>query len=181
MGTHGKAYAGFFTALGMQDERDFQKGWPKNLKQTENCNKPIAYYAIRDTLKSLLVKHKDAQIVFTGHSLGGALASVFPSILILHEEKEILGRMRGVVTFGQPRVGDEAFANFMAEKMDGICGGSFRVVYRYDLVPRVPLDDPIFQFKHFGRCLYYSSWYDGEVTIDVRSPLQIMLNGNHKL
>ncbi|KAL6010470.1 hypothetical protein ACLOJK_000903 [Asimina triloba] len=156
MGEMGRAHVGFMKALGMQDEKDYRKGWPKDYEGEKE--KPLAYYAIRETLKTLLLKHPNAKIVVTGHSLGGALAAVFPAILRLHEENAVLGSLWGLITYGQPRVGDETFASYVeavAQLNASLC---FRAVYRYDAVPRVPFDGVLFQFKHFGNCIYYNGW-----------------------
>ncbi|XP_058108771.1 triacylglycerol lipase OBL1-like [Magnolia sinica] len=159
MGDMGQAHLGFMKGLGLQDEKDYLKGWPKDYQGEKD--KPLAYYIIRDTLKSLLLKHKNAKILVTGHSLGGALAAIFPSILILHEETTILNSLWGIVTYGQPRVGDETFASYVETHLNSkLC---YRVVYSYDVVPRVPFDGPFFEYKHYGWCIYFNSWYDGKV------------------
>lgn len=118
-----------------------------------------AYYAVRSKLKSLLEEHKNAKFVVTGHSLGGALAILFPTVLVLHEEIEVMQRLLGVYTFGQPRVGDRQLQRFMEEHLDYPYPKYFRVVYCNDVVPRLPYDDRTFWYKHFGICLYYDSWY----------------------
>ncbi|KAJ8637065.1 hypothetical protein MRB53_011332 [Persea americana] len=163
MGKMGRAHLGFMKAMGLQDEKDYLKGWPKDYQGEKG--KPLAYYSIRDTLKTLLQVHKNAKIVVTGHSLGGALAAILPSILILHDETTILNSLAGVLTFGQPRVGDETFGSFIEARLrnSGLQQFYYRVVYRYDVVPRVPFDDPSSQFKHFGCCIYFSSWYKGQM------------------
>ncbi|KAF8029226.1 hypothetical protein BT93_E1787 [Corymbia citriodora subsp. variegata] len=118
-----------------------------------------AYYAVRSKLKSLLEEHKNAKFVVTGHSLGGALAILFPTVLVLHEEKEVMRRLLGLYTFGQPRVGDRQLQRFMEQHLDYPYPKYFRVVYCNDVVPRLPYDDRTFLYKHFGICLYYDSWY----------------------
>ncbi|KAI4386900.1 hypothetical protein MLD38_004778 [Melastoma candidum] len=119
-----------------------------------------AYFVVRSKLKDLLTTHKNAKFVVTGHSLGGALAILFPTVLVLQEELEMMRRLLGVYTFGQPRVGDKQMHNFMESHLNYPVPKYFRVVYCNDLVPRIPYDDKIFLYKHFGVCLYYDSLYN---------------------
>ncbi|XP_021886818.1 uncharacterized protein LOC110806317 [Carica papaya] len=118
-----------------------------------------AYYAVRRKLKSLLQQHSNAKFVVTGHSLGGALAILFPTVLVLHEELEVMKRLLGVYTFGQPRIGNLQLGKFMEAHLEHPVQKYFRVVYCNDLVPRLPYDDKTFLYKHFGVCLYYNSFY----------------------
>ncbi|CAN6701372.1 unnamed protein product [Malus baccata var. baccata] len=122
--------------------------------------KKSAYYAVKRKLNSLLKEHKNAKFVVTGHSLGGALAILFPSVLVLHEEMEVMQRLLGVYTFGQPRVGNRELGRYMEAHLNNPVPKYFRVVYCNDLVPRLPYDDKTFLFKHFGVCLYYDSLYN---------------------
>lgn len=92
-----------------------------------------------------------------------ALAILFPALLEYYGEYTILKSMQAVMTFGQPRVGDETFANYM-ESTTWL--NYNRMVYRFDIIPRVPFDySPISPFKHFGTCIYYNGWYKSEVCI----------------
>lgn len=65
----------------------------------------------------------------TGHSLGGAMAVLFGSKL------QSLGVPARIATFGQPRVGDTAFARNLERSRSVAC---FRVVHPLDPVPRLP-------------------------------------------
>ncbi|XP_057973892.1 triacylglycerol lipase OBL1-like [Malania oleifera] len=153
----GKMHAGFMKALGMQKGR----GWPKEIAQ--EGERAYAYYAIRQKLRETMEKEERARFVVTGHSLGGALALLFAGILVLHEEREMLERLEGVYTFGQPRAGDEQFGLFMEEKFRGHNVRYFRYVYCNDMVPRLPYDGKALFYKHFGECLYYNSCYQGKI------------------
>ncbi|XP_068641278.1 triacylglycerol lipase OBL1-like [Aristolochia californica] len=157
----GKVHGGFMKALGLQK----QVGWPKEIQQ-RSPPRTFAYYAIKEKLKEILGRHKQAQFVLTGHSLGGALAILFPTILAIHGDEWMLRRMAGVYTFGQPRVGDEKFGEFVMQHCFNRNQAYYRFVYCNDIVPRLPYDDKALLFKHFGTCLYYNSHYDGQIVIE---------------
>lgn len=165
-GKLGLLHLGFLKALGLQDEKNFFLGFPKDFKSTND--KPIAYYTLRETLKSLLATHKNAKILVTGHSLGGALAAIFPALLSYHDQGDILKAMYGVMTYGQPRVGDAIFKTYV----EALLRVKYqRMVYRFDIVPRIPFDvTPVSNFKHCGKCIYYNGWYQGKVVNEVPNP-----------
>ncbi|XP_047329576.1 triacylglycerol lipase OBL1-like [Impatiens glandulifera] len=154
----GKVHGGFMKALGLQKGT----GWPKEIPMGPT-DKHYAYYDIRQKLRDLLKENDTSKFIVTGHSLGGALAILFAGILMFHEENDLLKRLDGVYTFGQPRVGDKKFGEYMVTNMFKYNVGYFRFVYCNDVVPRMPYDGKTLLFKHFGRCLYFNSWYEGEI------------------
>ena len=86
--------------------------------------------------KELQALH-DYTLLFTGHSLGAAMATLAAS---LHTPNSLY-------TFGSPRVGDEAFAAALA----GV--DNHRYVDCCDLVARVP-PAGVFGYTHLGRPYY---------------------------
>uniref|UniRef100_A0ACD5ZNA9 Uncharacterized protein n=1 Tax=Avena sativa TaxID=4498 RepID=A0ACD5ZNA9_AVESA len=168
MGAMGHVHAGFLKALGLQEEdgKDASRAFPKDAPNgAAPVGKSIAYYKLREVIREQLKQHPDARLVVTGHSLGGALAAVFPALLALHKETDILARLGTVQTYGQPRVGDDAFVKFLRDEVEKKAAAAYyRIVYRYDIVPRVPFDIPLLaEFAHGGTCVYYDGWYDGKV------------------
>lgn len=83
-------------------------------------------------------------IYITGHSLGGAMAVLAAAQLLRSPDRA--ARLRGVYTYGQPAVGDHAFAAWGSRAFGEIL---FRHVYNRDLVPRLP-PRSTGRFEHFG-------------------------------
>jgi len=86
----------------------------------------------------------------TGHSLGGGLATLGAAKLI---EQAI--PVRGLYTFGSPRVGDSVFADAMNVRFRQ----SYRFVNNNDLVTRIPRR--LAGFRHVDTVCYFNS--DGEL------------------
>ncbi|KAJ9674389.1 hypothetical protein PVL29_023755 [Vitis rotundifolia] len=171
----GKIHGGFMKALGQQK----RLGWPKEIEQGSD-SPLLAYYTIRQQLREILHKNEKAKFIVTGHSLGGALAILFVAILAYHEESWLMEKLEAVYTFGQPRVGDEQFGKFMEEKFKAHNVRYLRCVYCNDMVARLPYDDRILMFKHFGTCLYFNSCYRGEVisSTSIYPPFYISMHMN---
>jgi len=93
--------------------------------------------------KSLLANCQHCHIYVTGHSLGGAIATLAAADLYS------LSPDLSVYTFGSPRVGDLAFASYF----DKIIPDTFRVVHNQDLVPHIP--QRFLGFRHVSREVWY--------------------------
>jgi alpha-beta hydrolase superfamily lysophospholipase len=65
--------------------------------------------AIAMPVAEQLAQHPDYQLLIIGHSMGGALATLL-GLSYQNYRKSPL-----VITFGQPRVGNPAFAQFVDE------------------------------------------------------------------
>jgi triacylglycerol lipase len=87
--------------------------------------------------------HAGDRLIFTGHSLGGALAMLAAF--------RLRGQVEAVYTFGQPRVGNKAFALFYDAALRD---RTFRVVHAADIVPRVPW--LLGTYRHAGHEVYFA-------------------------
>lgn len=88
-------------------------------------------------------KDRNQTLWVTGHSLGGALAT-----LAVDRMTEKLLDVSGMYTFGQPRVGNKEFANHFDRKMKRY---SFRFVDDEDIVTRVPFPP----YQHVGNEYFF--------------------------
>mmetsp|Transcript_25159 Transcript_25159/g.51130 ORF Transcript_25159/g.51130 Transcript_25159/m.51130 type:complete len:338 (+) Transcript_25159:679-1692(+) len=168
--------------------------------------------AVNRRLKELLVAActatpGDWEVLITGHSLGGALATLmaseiangidasrgfksrkvdswFTALVKLtqgDEEEEdtpppVLGGVR-MYTFGAPRVGNTAFAEFF----DSLGMEAFRVVNDADIVPRMPRHrssaGALLDYEHVGKTVLVQEaasegfWVEGE-SADAKCPLR---------
>ena len=100
----------------------------------------------------------DQRIWITGHSLGGALATLAAATLELQENLPIAG----VYTFGQPRLGNrELYRSFHNNENNAapdlfersLGKRTFRCVNNCDLVTRVP--PQITGYRHVGHLIYF--------------------------
>jgi pimeloyl-ACP methyl ester carboxylesterase len=121
---------------------EYKKGAPVSMQIHTGFLKQ--YLAIRDTLMKALQKHEDAdEIVITGHSLGGALAT----LAALDLNRQGIHKI-STVTFGAPRVGDQLFADLF-ETLD-TSNQSFRIFKDRDPIPQILMSP---QYFHVGKGL----------------------------
>ena len=80
--------------------------------------------------------HSDYQVIVTGHSLGGAVASI---IAFAIKKEKIFTNNLVLITYGQPRTGNYYFADYVTKNVNKI----FRIVRKGDMVVTIPLYTPI--------------------------------------
>ena len=68
---------------------------------------------LRKTLSPILEEHPFSTILFAGHSLGGALAML--GALDIKMYFGIHSKLIRLYTFGQPRVGDKTFSDWVTK------------------------------------------------------------------
>jgi triacylglycerol lipase len=90
---------------------------------------------------------KTHTIWITGHSLGGAMATLAAYKL---QRDPAMPNPQALYTFGSPRVGNKTYIKAMEDS--GLL--HFRFVNNCDIVPRVPL----WPYKHFGGMYYMNHW-----------------------
>eukprot|EP00192_Tetraselmis_astigmatica_P012282 CAMPEP_0117671388 /NCGR_PEP_ID=MMETSP0804-20121206/13305_1 /TAXON_ID=1074897 /ORGANISM="Tetraselmis astigmatica, Strain CCMP880" /LENGTH=384 /DNA_ID=CAMNT_0005479841 /DNA_START=170 /DNA_END=1324 /DNA_ORIENTATION=+ len=116
---------------------------------------------------ALLNKYGEVPVTITGHSLGGALASL---CAVEMKTGNLLGGKVPVQvhlnTLGCPRVGNLNFTRFAAQVLDS----SIRVTHSNDIVPSLPLQS--MGFQHLSREVWLA-----DITVDTEmffsSPIQI--------
>ena len=114
---------------------------------------------VSDYVSNAVKQHQSCQIFVTGHSLGGALATLYIAYLDNSNDSRCQKRATGIV-FGSPRVGDAKFAQTFARNTAGSGSRLFRLntfwdnmgsSIRKDDVPDLPLGKDI--FCHVGHHL----------------------------
>lgn len=86
---------------------------------------------VLDTIANSLVIHQNYSVVLTGHSIGGAVATLAGA------ELRSMGIKLDIYTFGSPRVGNNRFASYVTSQAPSL-GLNFRVTHVNDPVPQLP-------------------------------------------
>ena len=101
---------------------------------------------IRSEIQKLQALYRDAKVYAAGFSLGSALTTI--ACLDIHN---LFGHCDELYTYGEPRVGNENFANYVTQSIPQ----RYRVIHHNDIVPHLPPQLPI-PYAHFA----YEIWYD---------------------
>lgn len=106
---------------------------------------------LEKVIAAAVSEHPDYGLLFTGHSLGGAVAL----IAAVKFNEQYSGKAVKVYTFGQPRVGDTDYAKYVESKITNF----FRVVHKKDLVPHKPAY--LTFYRHSGFEVWYKDGMKG--------------------
>ncbi|XP_046857527.1 putative lipase LIH1 [Xenia sp. Carnegie-2017] len=146
-------YEGNKIVVSFQGSNDLTD-WYRNLKffkqrysGCEDCKVHIGFFQSYNALKEQMLEkvsalsdeHSDARVLVTGHSLGGAMATLAAVDLVN------AGHRVDLITFGSPRVGNHEFAEHVNGALSGL---NLRMTYKDDLVTVVP---PLMRFVHVGQ------------------------------
>lgn len=116
----------------------------------------------------MMMQHPSARVLVTGHSLGGALATLC-AVDFIRNVPGMAGKM-DLYTFGCPRVGTPAWADYVHNLIPG--DNYSRVTHANDMVPHTPPQS--IGFTHEGK----EVWYKKDVTVDDLSHVVCSYNGN---
>ena len=113
------------------------------------------FYKLYDILKpnlmsiisNLAMKYNTKDLFITGHSLGGALATICAFDMLYHEFQY---NVKYLVTFGSPRIGNVYFSDYF----NSFQIESKRVTHYYDIVPHVP--EEFLGYKHISNEIWYN-------------------------
>ncbi len=154
-----------------------KKNWKTNIERSpvllcEGANCRVhrgfldAYARIREPLGELIRGAGEVKnFIFTGHSLGGALALLagedFQRQLLVKEPGRRSFEELLVCTFGQPRVGDKHLGGEFKGKL-------YRFVNDFDPVPHVPITG---NYAQFGE----SVWFDHRQQVTSKRAMALRL------
>ncbi|XP_066380262.1 lipase-like isoform X2 [Miscanthus floridulus] len=124
-------------------------------------NNTVLRPAITNAVRKARKLHGHSNIIVTGHSMGGAIASFCALDLAMSFGSNNVHLM----TFGQPRVGNAAFASYFAKYVTN----TIRMTHERDIVPHLPpyfFFLPQLTYKHFPREVWEHE-VDGNTTYQV--------------
>jgi len=118
---------------------------------------------MKDDVLTLKNKYPDYDFWVTGHSLGGAMASLAAATIVKSGIKS--GSNVVLYTFGQPRTGDKAFA----QAHDALGMTQYRVTHAKDLVAHVPPENFEGYWHHEAEVWYKKGMEVGDSFVECDS------------
>ncbi|KAG9288018.1 hypothetical protein G9A89_017613 [Geosiphon pyriformis] len=123
--------------------------WAKEFESVDGKDSPVMLKIINAVISlanSTVTKGEGFNFYLIGHGIGGAYAQIAAMALVSSEIREILNiyipdrpMKVTLLTFGQPRVGDEKHAKALNFNKDGLT--IYRITNRNDFVPQFPKRD----------------------------------------
>jgi triacylglycerol lipase len=154
---------------GTEDIKDWlnnAKVWENEIKDAPNCDQKVKIHqGFNDAISAVTkdgtlfariaeLQKPGRKLYISGHSLGGALATLMAYFST--ENKDL--NIDGIYSFGQPSVGDSGFQQcYDAQLLEK----TFRFVNHKDVVPRI---NPNNNLKHVGLLLFLSK--DGNLSTE---------------
>lgn len=120
------------------------RGFQKPLDYLDKSTGRRSFEAILSRLDA--IDFGDRDLYITGHSLGGAIATIFATKLRYNRPELVKEHLKGIVTFGAPSSGLTGFRRYYAD----LHSITLRVVNACDAVPYSP---PAF-YRHVGSAVW---------------------------
>ncbi|KAL7101944.1 hypothetical protein ACP275_08G087800 [Erythranthe tilingii] len=111
------------------------------------------YYTQNFQHKMLEIMNECKSVIFTGHSLGGALASLSALWLLSVIQSTSLSIEVLCITYGSPMLGNKSFSQAILQER--WCGNFCHVVGPHDLVPRLLFAPPSPFVEHFHALFHF--------------------------
>lgn len=117
-----------------EEEQELVYPYPDESSSNAKMHKGFtrAYFSVRDRVHEYIRDHQIEQVTVTGHSLGGALATLC-AVDIQYNFGNRIPKI-DVYTYGAPKVGNDGFRDSFNRRVPD----SYRFVNGMDLVPALP-------------------------------------------
>ena len=126
--------------------------------------------SVEHNVKAMIAEYPRYQVIFTGHSLGGALTLMAAYDAVKEgwvAQKQGSRPSPMIYTFGQPRPGNQVFQKAVDEKFEGTY---YRVTHHRDIIPHIPPCVPDL-FSNSTACIQGTGtdlmWYPTHAGIEV--------------
>jgi len=156
----------------LQYIKESTSGTPDTLDVNSDSEFPLG---TKDPIRMLyevakISRHKNKNIVISGHSLGGSTAVLFASqIAILAKKytlvKKVYDRIVCIPLYGCPGIGNEYFQTFFNKEYAGKC---FNCVYGSDFVSWLSLNVPGINLLPVGK---YIALSDSDDTLEIQKEM----------